>query len=424
MKVLVIGSGGREHAIAKKFKESPLVETVYCAKGNPGMAQDGIQLVDIAENDHQALIQFVKAEKVAWTFVGPEIPLFEGVTDAFDAAGLKVFGPSKKAADLECSKQFAKDLMKKYGIPTAAYETFEDHDAALAYVEAQGVPIVIKADGLAAGKGVVVAMTMTEATDALRDMLLEGKYAAGKPKVVIEEYLEGEEFSLFALVNGSKYYYSGVAQDHKRAYDGDKGPNTGGMGAYSPVPQVSEALIQEVLETVVKPTVDAMVAEGRPFKGVVYAGLMITAKGLRVIEFNARFGDPETQVIMHQMASDLAQVIDDILNGKDPVIEMHTDRYTLGVVVAAEGYPEAPLKDIPLPQLDTAAADCTVYAAGVKEGENGLVSNGGRIFLVAAQGATLQEAQDKAYRYLDANPIAHTFYRSDIGEKAIRFTKK
>jgi len=424
MKLLVIGSGGREHAIAKKFTESPLVETVFCAKGNSGMAQDGIQLVDIAENDHQALIQFVKSEKIAWTFVGPEIPLFEGVTDAFDAAGLKVFGPSKKAADLECSKQFAKDLMKKYAIPTAAYETFEDHDAALAYVEAQGVPIVIKADGLAAGKGVVVAMTMVEATDALRDMLLEGKYAAGKPKVVIEEYLEGEEFSLFALANGSKYYYTGVAQDHKRAYDGDKGPNTGGMGAYSPVPQVSEALIQETLETVIKPTVDAMVAEGCPFKGVVYAGLMITEKGLRVIEFNARFGDPETQVIMHQMASDLAQVIDDILNGKDPVIEMHTDRYTLGVVVAAEGYPEAPLKDIPLPQMDVKGSDCTVYAAGVKEGENGLVSNGGRIFLVAAQGATLQEAQNKAYRYLDANPIAHTFYRSDIGEKAIRFTKK
>lgn len=424
MKLLVIGSGGREHAIAKKFTESPLVETVFCAKGNPGMAQDGIQLVDIAENDHQALIQFVKSEKIAWTFVGPEIPLFEGVTDAFDAAGLKVFGPSKKAADLECSKQFAKDLMKKYAIPTAAYETFEDHDEALAYVEAQGVPIVIKADGLAAGKGVVVAMTMVEATDALRDMLLEGKYAAGKPKVVIEEYLEGEEFSLFALANGSKYYYTGVAQDHKRAYDGDKGPNTGGMGAYSPVPQVSEALIQETLETVIKPTVDAMVAEGCPFKGVVYAGLMITEKGLRVIEFNARFGDPETQVIMHQMASDLAQVIDDILNGKDPVIEMHTDRYTLGVVVAAEGYPEAPLKDIPLPQMDVKGSDCTVYAAGVKEGENGLVSNGGRIFLVAAQGATLQEAQNKAYRYLDANPIAHTFYRSDIGEKAIRFTKK
>ncbi|HRK99822.1 MAG TPA: phosphoribosylamine--glycine ligase, partial [Trichococcus flocculiformis] len=252
MKLLVIGSGGREHAIAKKLMQSPLVETVYCAKGNPGMAQDGITLVDIAENDHQGLIQFVKDNNIAWTFVGPEIPLFEGVTDAFEAAGLKVFGPSKKAADLECSKQFAKDLMKKYGIPTAAYETFEDYEAAVAYVEANGVPIVIKADGLAAGKGVVVAMTMTEALDALNDMLLQGKYAAGKPKVVIEEYLEGEEFSLFALANGAKYYYSGVAQDHKRAYDGDKGPNTGGMGAYSPVPQVSEAMIQEVLDTVVK----------------------------------------------------------------------------------------------------------------------------------------------------------------------------
>ena len=424
MKLLVIGSGGREHAIAKKLMLSPLVETVYCAKGNPGMAQDGITLVDIAENDHQGLIQFVKDNNIAWTFVGPEIPLFEGVTDAFEAAGLKVFGPSKKAADLECSKQFAKDLMKKYGIPTAAYETFEDYEAAVAYVEANGVPIVIKADGLAAGKGVVVAMTMTEALDALNDMLLQGKYAAGKPKVVIEEYLEGEEFSLFALANGAKYYYSGVAQDHKRAYDGDKGPNTGGMGAYSPVPQVSEAMIQEVLDTVVKPTVEAMVAEGIPFKGVVYAGLMITAKGLRVIEFNARFGDPETQVIMNQMASDLAQVIDDILNGKDPVIEMHTDRYTLGVVVAAEGYPEAPMKDIPLPDLDKENADCIVYAAGVKAGEQGLLSNGGRILLIAGQGETLQAAQDKAYRYLSANPIAHTFYRSDIGAKAIRFTEK
>lgn len=423
MKLLVIGSGGREHAIAKKFAESSLVETVYCAKGNIGMKKDGIQLVDIAENDHQALIHFAKSEKVAWTFIGPEIALFEGLVDAFDKAGLKVFGPNKKAADLECSKQFAKDLMKKYAIPTAAYEIFEDYHAALAYVEEQGVPIVIKADGLAAGKGVVVAMTLMEATNALSDMLLKGKFAAGKPKVVIEEYLEGEEFSLFALVNDTKYYYAGVAQDHKRAYDGDKGPNTGGMGAYSPVPQVSEALIQEVLETVIKPTVNAMVAEARPFKGVIYAGLMMTKKGLRVIEFNARFGDPETQVILNQLDSDLAQVIDDILNGKDPVIKLHTDRYTLGVVVAAEGYPEKTITDIPLPQMNIEGSGCTIYHAGMKQGKSCLISDGGRIFFVAAQGSTLQEAKDKAYHYLTNNPIAHTFYRFDIGEKAIQFTK-
>lgn len=423
MKLLVIGSGGREHAIAKKFAESPLVETVYCAKGNIGMENDGIQLVDIAENDHQALIHFAKSEKITWTFIGPEIALFEGLVDVFDRAGLKVFGPSKKAADLECSKQFAKELMEKYAIPTATYEIFEEYDAALAYVEKRGVPIVIKADGLAAGKGVVVAMTLTEATNALSEMLVKGKYAAGKPKVVIEEYLEGEEFSLFALVNGSNYYYAGVAQDHKRAYDGDKGPNTGGMGAYSPVPQVSQAVIQEVLETVIKPTVNAMVAESRPFKGVIYAGLMMTKNGLRVIEFNARFGDPETQVILNQLDSDFVQVIDDILNGKDPVIKMHTDRYTLGVVVAAEGYPENTVKDIPLPQLTTADSGCTIYTAGMKKDKSSLVSDGGRIFLVAAQGSTLQEAQDKAYRYLTNNQIAHTFYRFDIGEKAIQFTK-
>lgn len=423
MKLLVIGSGGREHAIAKKFTESSLVETVYCAKGNSGMEKDGIQLVNIAENDHQALIHFAKSEKITWTFIGPEIALFEGLADAFEQAGLKVFGPSKKAADLECSKQFAKDLMRKYAIPTAAYEIFEDHDAALAYVEEQGVPIVIKADGLAAGKGVVVAMTLSEATNALSEMLVDGKYATGKPKVVIEEYLEGEEFSLFALVNGSKYYYTGVAQDHKRAYDGDKGPNTGGMGAYSPVPQISESLIQEVLETVIKPTVNAMVAEGRPFKGVIYAGLIMTKKGLRVIEFNARFGDPETQVILNQLNSDLAQVIDDILNEKDPVIKLHTDRYTLGVVVAAEGYPGKMVTDIPLPQLNVEGSGCTIYNAGMKKKKGSFVSDGGRILFVAAQGSTLQEAQDKAYLYLTNNPIAHTFYRFDIGEKAIQFTK-
>lgn len=423
MKLLVIGSGGREHAIAKKFKESSVVEAVYCAKGNIGMENDGIQLVNIAENNHPALIHFAQTEKITWTFIGPEIALFEGLVDAFDRAGLKVFGPSKKAADLECSKQFAKELMKKYAIPTATYEIFEDYNAALTYVEKHGVPIVIKADGLAAGKGVVVAMTLREATNALSEMLVKGKYAAGKPKVVIEEYLEGEEFSLFALVNGSNYYYAGVAQDHKRAYDGDKGPNTGGMGAYSPVPQVSESLIQEVLETVIKPTVNAMVAESRPFKGVIYAGLMMTKKGLRVIEFNARFGDPETQVILNQLDSDLAQVIDDILNEKDPVIKMHTDRYTLGIVVAAEGYPENTMKDIPLPQMTTAGSGCTIYTAGMKKEKSSLFSDGGRILFVAAQGSTLQEAKDKAYRYLTNNPIADTFYRFDIGEKAIQFTK-
>ena len=424
MKLLVIGSGGREHAIAKKFTESPLVKTVFCAKGNIGMIQDGIQLVDIAENDHDSLIQFAKTEQIAWTFVGPELSLFEGITDAFETAGLKIFGPSKKAADLECSKQFAKDLMKKYAIPTAEYKTFEEYKSALSYVESKGVPIVIKADGLAAGKGVVIAMTMKEATDALRHMLLEGKYATGKPKVVIEEYLEGEEFSLFALVNGSNYYYAGVAQDHKRAYDGDEGPNTCGMGAYSPLPQVSKERIQEVMETVIKPTVNAMVAEGCPFKGVIYAGLMMTKNGLKVIEYNARFGDPETQVLMHQLASDLAQIIDDILNEKKPMIKMHTDRYTLGIVVSAEGYPEFPMSNISIPQMTTKGTDCNVYVAGMKKVENNLVSSGGRILLVEAQGTTLQEAYDKAYRYLDDNPIAHTFYRFDIGEKAIQFTKK
>ena len=421
MKLLVIGSGGREHAIAKKLMQSPLVETVYCAKGNPGMAQDGITLVDIAENDHQGLIQFVKDNNIAWTFVGPEIPLFEGVTDVFEAAGLKVFGPSKKAADLECSKQFAKDLMKKYGIPTAAYETFEDYEAAVAYVEANGVPIVIKADGLAAGKGVVVAMTMTEALDALNDMLLQGKYAAGKPKVVIEEYLEGEEFSLFALANGAKYYYSGVAQDHKRAYDGDKGPNTGGMGAYSPAPVVTDAVYERAMREVIHPTLDGMKADGIVFTGFLYAGLMISPDGsIKVLEFNCRMGDPETQPIMRRLESDLYDVLLAGALGQLDQVQLHWSKnVALGVVLAASKYPDTPRTgDVMRIAADT--DECVTFHAGTALGKEGnTLTAGGRVLCVTATAPTLREAQNTVYAHIKNISFDGMQYRSDIGYRAV-----
>ena len=421
MKLLVIGSGGREHAIAKKLMQSPLVETVYCAKGNPGMAQDGITLVDIAENDHQGLIQFVKDNNIAWTFVGPEIPLFEGVTDVFEAAGLKVFGPSKKAADLECSKQFAKDLMKKYGIPTAAYETFEDYEAAVAYVEANGVPIVIKADGLAAGKGVVVAMTMTEALDALNDMLLQGKYAAGKPKVVIEEYLEGEEFSLFALANGAKYYYSGVAQDHKRAYDGDKGPNTGGMGAYSPAPVVTDAVYERAMREVIHPTLDGMKADGIVFTGFLYAGLMISPDGsIKVLEFNCRMGDPETQPIMRRLESDLYDVLLAGALGQLDQVQLHWSKnVALGVVLAASKYPDTPRTgDVMRIAADT--DECVTFHAGTAlDKEGNTLTAGGRVLCVTATAPTLREAQNTVYAHIKNISFDGMQYRSDIGYRAV-----
>ncbi|MBO0439747.1 phosphoribosylamine--glycine ligase [Candidatus Enterococcus ikei] len=417
--ILVIGSGGREHAIAQKLIQSPNVSTVFCAKGNAGMTRDGIQLVDIAEDDHSGLIKFSKENQVDWVFVGPEIPLLNGIVDDFTAAGLPAFGPVKAAAFIEGSKDFAKKIMNKYEIPTAEHQTFFDFEQAKAYVIEKGAPIVIKADGLAAGKGVVVAQTVEVAIEALKDMLEYNKFGSSGAKVVIEEFLSGEEFSLLAFVRNQEVYPMVIAQDHKRAYEQDKGPNTGGMGAYSPVPQIPDQMVKEAIETIVKPTAHAMVEEGRAFTGILYAGLIATESGPKVIEFNARFGDPETQVVLQRLESDFAQIIDDLLNGKKPDIKWKQEGYSVGVVVAAEGYPNNYEKEHKIPDfsdLNTAH----VYYAGVKAQGNQLVSNGGRVYLIEASGDTLKDAQKSVYDVLNKVNTEGTFYRKDIGFKGIK----
>ena len=418
MKLLVIGSGGREHAICRKLLEDPQVDAVFCAKGNPGMQKDGVQLVDIAEDNHPALIQFVKENQIDWTFVGPEIPLLNGIVDDFQAAGLKIFGPNQQAAMIEGSKDFAKQLMRDYHIPTAKYQTFSDFEAAKAYVLENGAPIVIKADGLAAGKGVVVAMTEQEALEALEDMLLDHKFGASSAKVVVEEFLAGEEFSLLSFVKENEVYPMVIAQDHKRIFDGDKGPNTGGMGAYSPVPQIPESMVQTAIKEIVQKAADGMVDRKTPFTGILYAGLIATKEGPKVIEFNARFGDPETQVVLPRLKTSLAQIIDDLLNNRQPDITWY-DFATLGVVVAAPGYPANYEKNIVLPEMQN-TEEQTVYYAGVTAKKEQLVSSGGRVFLVTSQGTNLADAQQKAYAYLNQYDLSQFFYRKDIGFKALK----
>ncbi|MFC0189960.1 phosphoribosylamine--glycine ligase [Fictibacillus aquaticus] len=416
MKVLVIGRGGREHALVWKFASSPSVTKVFAAPGNPGMASLA-DCVDISETDIQSLIKFVKSREIDLTFVGPEVPLLQGIADAFEVEGLRIFAPSKAAAEIEGSKSFAKKLMKSYSIPTADYETFTEYKAAWKYVQDKGAPIVLKADGLAAGKGVVVAMTLEEAEAGLRDMLLNGKFNAAGSKVVVEQFLEGEEFSLMAFVHGENVYPMEIAQDHKRAFDGDKGPNTGGMGAYSPVPQIPAEAVSTAIETVLKPAAKAMVAEGRPFTGILYAGLILTEEGPKVIEFNARFGDPETQVILPRLQNDLADLLISILDGKEVSLEW-SEKAAVGVVLASGGYPEDYEKGVRIGGLDTIKDTALVFHAGTKKTAGELVTDGGRILLVGALGSTIQEAQQSVYKEVQKITCAQSFYREDIGNKA------
>lgn len=417
MKVLLIGSGGREHAIAKKLLESPFVETVYCAPGNPGMKKDAIQPVEIMETDHRKLIAFAKEEGVAWTFVGPEIPLLNGIVDDFMAAGLSIFGPTKDAALIEGSKSFAKDLMAQFNIPTAESQTFTDFSQAKTYIEQKGAPIVVKADGLAAGKGVVVAMSVQEAIGATFEMLEKDRFGASGQRVVIEEFLNGEEFSLLAFVRDENVYPMVISQDHKRAYNGDEGPNTGGMGAYTPVPQIPETMIEEAIENVLKPAAKGMKELGRPFTGILYAGMIATPQGPKVIEFNARFGDPETQVVLPRLKNDLAQVINDLLQGKSVDLTWETQGYRVGVVVAAEGYPHDYQTGMEIPNFSE--DDLSLCYAGVKDDKGRLVGSGGRLYLIEAFGETIEEAQGKIYKTLKDKKTDHTFYRMDIGTKAL-----
>ena len=419
MKLLVVGSGGREHAIAKKLLESGEVETVFVAPGNDGMGLDGLELVDIGISEHSKLIDFAKANDIAWTFIGPDDALAAGIVDDFHQAGLKAFGPTRLAAELEWSKDFAKSIMAKYKVPTAAYGTFADFDEAKAYIEAQGAPIVVKADGLALGKGVVVAETVEQAVEAAREMLLDNKFGDSGARVVIEEFLAGEEFSLFAFVNGDKFYIMPTAQDHKRAYDGDEGPNTGGMGAYAPVPHLPQNVVDASVETIVKPVLEGMIAEGWPYLGILYAGLILTEDGPKVIEFNARFGDPETQIILPRLTSDLAQNITDILAGREPDITWLDAGVTLGVVVASEGYPLAYEKGVKLPPKTE--GEIITYYAGAKFDPNmNLRSNGGRVYMLVTTADSVKAAQDNIYKELAEQETTGLFYRHDIGSKAIK----
>ncbi|MGD6957508.1 phosphoribosylamine--glycine ligase [Rossellomorea aquimaris] len=419
MKVLVIGRGGREHAICKKLAESESVTEVFCAPGNAGIASVATNL-PYSESDVNDLIAFAKKEHIAYTFVGPENPLLDGIVNRFQKEDLHIFGPTKEAAIIEGSKSFSKELMKKYNIPTAKYEVFTRVEKAIEYVKEVGAPIVVKADGLAAGKGVVVAESETEAISALEEMLLDEKFGDASSKVVVEECLFGEEFSLMAFVHGESVYPMVIAQDHKRAFDGDQGPNTGGMGAYSPVPHISDDVVQEAISTVLYPTAQAMVKENRSFTGILYAGLMLTNEGPKVIEFNARFGDPETQVVLPRLTSDFGLVLKNMIEGKPVHLEWSQDT-VLGVVLAADGYPGDYAKGIALPNLDESMDEETlVYHAGTEQSaESALVSNGGRVLLVASSASSVEKAQAKVYKELDKVDWNGLFYRRDIGKKAI-----
>jgi phosphoribosylamine--glycine ligase len=420
MNVLIIGRGGREHAICRKVSESAGLEKVFVAPGNPGMA-DVAELVSIAESEHEQLLQFAKDNGVGLTIIGPEVPLLEGLADKFEAAGLAVFGPRQAAAEIEGSKSFAKELMKKYHIPTADYAVFTKYEDARNYIEEKGAPIVIKADGLAAGKGVTVALTKEEALASVEEMLVDAKFGAASSRVVIEEFLAGEEFSLMALVNGEVVVPLEIAQDHKRAYDGDLGPNTGGMGAYSPVPQIGAETVQTAVDTVLIPAAKAMVQEGRSFCGVLYAGLIKTPDGPKVIEFNARFGDPETQVVLPRLKSDLVQVVLELLNGGCPTLEWD-EQAMIGAVVAAKGYPEAYEKGAVLTGLAELNDQevFTFHAGTVKNDAGEFVTAGGRVLLVGAKAESIVEAQEKVYRELEKLTCDGVFYRKDIGAKAIQ----
>ena len=420
MKVLVVGSGGREHALCWKIAQRPDTE-VYVAPGNIGMV-DVATLVNIKVDDIAGLVDFAKAEGIDLTVVGPELPLTLGIVDAFQEAGLACFGPNKAAAKLEGSKAFSKELMKKYGIPTAAFDTFTDVEKAKAFVDEIGVPCVVKADGLAAGKGVIICMTREEADKAIEDMLTDHAFGDASATIVIEEYMVGPEVRVLAFADGKSVLPMVSAQDHKRIFDGDKGPNTGGMGAYSPAPVYTEALSAEVNKTIIEPTIAAMAAEGTPFTGILYTGLMLTEKGPRVLEYNVRFGDPETQPIMVRMKSDIVALFQACVDGKldEATLEWH-DEAAVCVIMASGGYPASSEKGVPIYGLDDIAAEeSIVFHSGTAEKDGEIVTNGGRVLGVTAKDATIKGAIDKAYAAVEKINFDHMQFRRDIGARALQ----
>ena len=421
MKVLVIGSGGREHALVWKIAQSPLVNTLYCAPGNPGIAQLA-QCVDIGVNDISKLVSFARDHEIDLTVVGPEDPLAAGIVDAFAQEGLAAFGPNAAAAQLEASKVFAKDFMHRHHIPTADYAEFDDADDAIAYVKAKGGAIVVKADGLAAGKGVTVAETPEEAVSAIRAMMVERAYGAAGAKVILEERLVGEEASILAFCDGTTVVPMIASQDHKPVFNGDRGPNTGGMGAYSPAPVVTPECLAEIEETVLRRCVEGMAQEGHPYSGILYAGLMITASGPKVIEFNCRFGDPETQVVLPQMESDLIPVLLACCNGtlaQTPVKWKNGACVT--VVMASGGYPRDYAKGIRIDGIERAETEygSMVFHAGTKQTATGLVTNGGRVLNVTAIGPDIATTIEKTYAGVRCITFQDAHYRTDIGHKAL-----
>ena len=424
MNLLVVGSGGREHAIAWRLAQSPRVGRVYVAPGNAGTAkEDGLFNVPITTIPK--LVEFAREEAVVLTVVGPEAPLAEGIVDTFRAAGLRIFGPTKRAAQLEASKDFAKAFMVKHGIPTAAYQTFTDAALAHAYIDSQGAPIVIKADGLAAGKGVVVAMSVVEGHEAVDAMLVANKMGTAGARIVVEEYLAGEEASFIAMVDGRHVLPLASSQDHKRLLDGDNGPNTGGMGAYSPAPVLTPELHARAMREAIQPVVSGMEAMGEPYTGFLYAGLMISPGGkLKVLEFNCRMGDPETQPILMRLKSDLYTLIEHAVNGQLDKVEAQWDRrVALGVVMAAGGYPDNPRKGDEITGIPRTDEDVHVFHAGTNLQDGKILTNGGRVLCVTALGDTVRVAQRRAYEIADQIQFAGRQMRRDIGFRAIG-TKK
>lgn len=417
MNILVIGSGGREHALYWKLSESPQTEQIYAIPGNPGMGASAA----IALDDHAAILRFVKEHEIGLVVVGPEVPLMNGLVDELEAAGIRAFGPHANAAEIEGSKSFAKDLMKKYGIPTAHYEVFTAAEPARAYIRQEGAPIVVKADGLAAGKGVIVAMTEQEALDAVDAIMEDHSFGDAGARVVIEEFMEGEEASLLAFTDGTTIRPMISAQDHKRAYDGDRGPNTGGMGTYAPAPVMTPEMTERAVEEILKPTIAAMAKEGRIYRGCLYLGLMVTADGPKVVEFNARFGDPETQVVLPLLDSDLVAIMCACADGTLADVPIRwKDGAAVCVVLASGGYPGHYEKGQEIHGLaDAEAMGALVFHAGTAMKDGKLVTNGGRVLGVVGRGADISSAVDAAYAAATKISFKDAYYRKDIAHRAL-----
>lgn len=422
MRILVIGSGGREHALAWKINQSPLVEEIFVAPGNGGTFEHN---VPISDSDIEGLVNFVKEKNIDFVVPGPELPLTLGITDAMEAIGVPCFGPSKACAKLEGSKAFSKEVMVKAGIPTAAYGTFQDMDKAFAFIDAHKAPLVVKADGLAAGKGVIIAQTAEEAKNAVKLMLGDKKFGDAGNTVVIEEFLVGEELSLLCFCDGETALALPSAQDHKAIGEGDTGANTGGMGAYSPAPLAQDEELEKLADITVRPLLKEMAKRGTPFKGILYAGLMMTADGVKVLEYNVRFGDPECQPLLMRMKSDILPIMQACVEGKLKEKNIRLDLYpesALGVVFAAKGYPESYPKGMEISGIDKADAmeNVKVFQAGTKFENGKTLANGGRLLCVVALGKTLQEAKDTSYRAVQEIKMENSYYRRDIGDKGIR----